>query len=264
MCTAAPRTVPFRFQYTDKPQAVQTQSCFREPCALFVSADQCYKWMGWYPFSAGKQWIVEAQSGETHHTSLSSDGKWLCPRSSIRRHIASVWVYLMHKYPSLRRQLEGYLSWEVALNWLKLPVTLRELFMDLYSQRLMGDLNPWCYAPDRIELVRKPDSLSGERATNQLLGRTMGQGSAGTPDFRCTGRTQVASLDCLAAVFRPGPFLGNQLLGVAQEFAPQSLLGFSGSPWTPLVGRPESILSNDRRGQTGQGFGRVGGGTMMH
>lgn len=168
VCTAAPRTVPFRFQYTDKPQAVQVQSCFREPCALFASTDQCYKWMGWYPFSAGKQWIIDAQSGETHHTSLSSDGKLLCPRSSIRRHIASVWVYLVHKYPSLRRQLEGYLSWEVALNWLKLPVTLRELFMDLYSQRLMGDLNPWCYAPDRVELVRKPGCTAyQERATNQ-------------------------------------------------------------------------------------------------
>lgn len=136
------------FQYTDKPQAVEAKSCFREPCAPFGSVDQCYKWMGWYPFSAGKHWILDAQSGETHNTSVSSDGKLLCPRSSVRRHIASVWMYLMHKYPSLRRQLEGFLSWDVALAWLQLPVTLRELFMDLYSQRLMGDLNPWCYMGD--------------------------------------------------------------------------------------------------------------------
>lgn len=197
VCTSAPRTVPFRFQYTDKPQAVEVKSCFREPCALFASVDQCYKWMGWYPLAAGKQWIVDAQSGETHSTSVSSDGKLLCPRSSVRRHIASVWMYLMHKYPSLRRQLEGFLSWDVALAWLQLPVTLRELFMDLYSQRLMGDLNPFCYSQSRVEMAERLVKSPPEPMTFDALEELKLPPSSSSAQYYVLGHTSVLKYSVL-------------------------------------------------------------------
>jgi len=164
VCFAAPRTASSGFQYTDTPQSVEVKSCFRDPAAVFKTASDSLRWMGHYPLNACPL-IYTDMSGELHHTSVNAQGTLLCPRSSIRQQIASVWMYLVHKYPAARTSLECILPWELALKWLKQPITLRQIFMDIYSQRLLGDLNPFCYMPDparrveaAIRLIKPPSA----------------------------------------------------------------------------------------------------------
>jgi hypothetical protein len=106
----------------------------------------------------------ETKEGDT---SISLDGKTICPRQDIRGHIARSLVFLSDKYPEHTNDLTRFVKYDTLLNWVAETATLRDVFWQMVLVYIQRDIDPRMFVSPQIRRTSATRNLVGVSHTSE-------------------------------------------------------------------------------------------------
>lgn len=142
------------------PHAFTVSSTLKPPQPGVSYCDTVFGWLGSSPLDSGK--VSEAR--ETDSSSISLDGKVLCPRKSTHSHLAHAFVFLSDKYPDFSADLAKSVRYPNMVDWVTMPISLRSVFWYLMMVYIQKDTNPLLFVAPEMRSVAATGCIAGNLA----------------------------------------------------------------------------------------------------
>lgn len=130
----------------------------------------CQTVFGWIGSSLR---VTSPEETKEEITSISLDGKTVCPHRDIRGHIARALVFLSDKYPDNTNGLARFLKYDTLLDWIIKPATLRDIFWQMILIYIQRDIDPRMFVSPQTRRASASKSFVGVR--NMALGKSVSQ-----------------------------------------------------------------------------------------